>query len=660
MTSFSDSFVGQAWTQSWQILVVAILAAGLAWTVGRRHAHLSYLLWMVVLLKALTPPVFVSPTSVFSWSEDLGRSAPAPAVWNPPQDAAPSVPAATVPSATATTIVPGESTLHGVSWGVLLAVVWSCGALLALGFRVVAHARFRRRLARASVESDERLSARVAAVSRRVGLSRSPRLLITSLPIGPAVFGIWRTIIVLPQSALDEDRLENLEAVLAHELVHVRRRDPLHALVQLAAVSLWWWNPVVWFASRAATRERERCCDEEVLGTLGCPGEFYAQCMLDTLRSQVRPAVVTAPLALTALPLTRRRLESIMRRGRRFRSRAPRWLWAAAIVLGAALLPGGGEAQRSAPAREPAWVARVDLSDDKLRPTDLNPPTETPQVVCLAWWDVDDIDGIERPSPRAAWDVEGRTLSQRRAAEFFQQVSFNDPERFADDSLHPLLVVFRVDRRIAYCMVVTTVITDDGKRHFGGGSTGGTHNGFVTSTAYGSVDSMGKWPRQISLEIKYPIDNRTIVESASEIPDDPVEIAPGVRWYLDPKLAAKIDKQTDEWMDEEMDGRIDRWIGKFQRAFHRSAKRTTAVLEIRYDVPELTWYEMWVYDEEWQSRGRTHGSWSERNGRRHALHATHPFDNKDQIKHVLILRQRHQISRIDNVPIRLDLLPEKK
>jgi beta-lactamase regulating signal transducer with metallopeptidase domain len=630
MTSFSDSVIGQAWTQSWQVLVVAIVAAALTWAVGKRHAHLSYLLWMLVLVKSLTPPVFVSPTSVFSWSGELRQTVFVPAAWEPPQDAAASVPITRAASTTTAAIVSGESTPPSVLWTTVLAVFWSCGALLALGFRGVAHARFRRRLARVSTEPDERISEQVAAVSQRVGLSRSPRILITSLPIGPAVFGIWRPIVVLPESSLEDDRSANLEAVLAHELIHVRRRDPLHALLQLAAVSLWWWNPVVWFASRFATRERERCCDEEVLGTLGYSGEFYAQCMLDTLRAQVQPAVAAAPLTLTALPLTRRRLETILRRPRRFRSRAPRWLWVAAVVLGLALLPGGEAAERLTPI--------PDLDGDEPRSTDLNPPATTPDLLYLAWQE-DDARGAGKPIPHAIWDLRGKTLSKERSDQLLEQKLFSSfPRR--DGELRPLLMVFDVDRRITCSPVMLAMITADGKRHWISSSRGSPVNGRILSTAHPAAKLLGKWPQKISLEIKYPIDNVTVVKTLTEIPNNPVEIVPGVRWYLDPMRASDVDERT----------------GKLQRA----PNKTAGVLEIRDDARKLVSYEMRLYLRGEQKKGTFYGTFLERRGELYEIRVTEAFDNKDQIERLEIIRQRNEISRIDNVPLRLDLLPEKK
>ena len=57
-----------AWTQFWQTSVVALAAGAVAWTACRRRPHLAYLLWIVVILKCLTPPVWSSPTGLFSWA----------------------------------------------------------------------------------------------------------------------------------------------------------------------------------------------------------------------------------------------------------------------------------------------------------------------------------------------------------------------------------------------------------------------------------------------------------------------------------------------------------------------------------------------------------------------------------------------------------------
>ena len=626
MTPFVDSAIDLAWAQTWQVFAVMIVSASLAWMIGKRRPHLAYLLWMLVLVKALTPPVFSGPVSIFSWSWTAEKTVSATVDTETSdviaQHSSPQVASQADGEADGET-ARRASARPAVSWTSGFVGLWMCGTLLVILFHGVAHVRFRQRLARASEEPGEELIAQVAALAKRVGLRRSPQIVLTSLPMSPAVFGVRRPLIVLPKSILRDGASHNLETVLAHELIHVRRGDPPHALLQLAGVSLWWWNPCVWLASRSATRERERCCDEEVLGTLEYPPEFYAQCMLDMLRAQVRPTIAAGSLALTALPVTRRRLESIMNPGRRFHRQTPRWQWAAAIVLGLILLPGGKAAEQAVP--EPDTLA------DAPDAGGLNPPTKTPELVCMAW----QAKGATSRDQRALWNRQGDTLSPQEARLFLKQVeSVTRPGE--DDQLPSLYLVFRVDERIRSGPVMPAVIFDEKAEYGGAHARDWPQSSLIASSVQPNRSlTLQEWPKQISLEINYPIDNETIIKTITTIPDQPVEIVPGVRWYLDPERARDRDNNR------------------------RVEGKTAAVLEIPGHSVEHAWYRARVFlreKEEPVAGGYITFRGSPPNYVE--LRVAGPIESKDQIERVEITCQHFRKSRIDDVPLRLDLLPK--
>ena len=63
-----DAVIPLAWAQFWQVTLAALVLGGAAWLIRRRRPRLAYTLWMLVLFKALVPPVVSSPTGVFSWA----------------------------------------------------------------------------------------------------------------------------------------------------------------------------------------------------------------------------------------------------------------------------------------------------------------------------------------------------------------------------------------------------------------------------------------------------------------------------------------------------------------------------------------------------------------------------------------------------------------
>lgn len=87
----------------------------------------------------------------------------------------------------------------------------------------------------------------------------------------PGVFGILRPALLLPVGIVDCLTTREMEAIVAHELCHIRRRDNLTTAIHMAVESLFWFHPLVWWLGARLIEERERACDEEVLRTGGDP-----------------------------------------------------------------------------------------------------------------------------------------------------------------------------------------------------------------------------------------------------------------------------------------------------------------------------------------------------------------------------------------------------
>lgn len=97
---------------------------------------------------------------------------------------------------------------------------------------------------------------------------------------GPCVVGWWRPLILLPLSAVGAIAPEALEALLAHELAHIRRRDYLVNLLQRGVEVLFFYHPAVWWISRQVAEEREHCCDDAAIAACG-DRLAYARALVD-------------------------------------------------------------------------------------------------------------------------------------------------------------------------------------------------------------------------------------------------------------------------------------------------------------------------------------------------------------------------------------------
>ncbi len=126
----------------------------------------------------------------------------------------------------------------------------------------------------------------------------------------PACSASCRPVLMWPAGI--EDRLsdEQIEAILAHEVAHVRRRDNLAALIHMLVEAVFWFHPLVWWIGARLVDERERACDEDVV-RLGTEPDVYAESILKTCQFYIEsPLVCVAGVTGSDL---KKRVEQIMR-----------------------------------------------------------------------------------------------------------------------------------------------------------------------------------------------------------------------------------------------------------------------------------------------------------------------------------------------------------
>ena len=166
-----------------------------------------------------------------------------------------------------------------------VALLWTAGVLLMATHLFAGWVRVKRIRRSAAVLETSRWPARVRARAGRFATTRRVRLLVSSIVDVPAVIGFVRPAILVPASALSGLTPAHLEAILLHELAHVRRGDYLVNVVQCVVEVLLFYHPAVWWVSSQIRREREHCCDD-VAASLCVDRMTYARALtsLEELR----------------------------------------------------------------------------------------------------------------------------------------------------------------------------------------------------------------------------------------------------------------------------------------------------------------------------------------------------------------------------------------
>ncbi|MEE9393575.1 MAG: M56 family metallopeptidase [Planctomycetota bacterium] len=307
--------------------VWALPLAALAWLTSRvfkRRPSLSHALWLLVLLKLITPPLWELPllgARADYWPSSLGSVDQADSRQTP-----------------LATMTPNEISYHAGNlaesdeigfdfqepatfdaneiqmrprsrvestdaWRrsrTLAIWIWLLGSAHVGAIAVNRIRRFRRAL-RAASNPSPALFRRLRRISDSMGLERPPRLLCLEARLSPMLFGVgpWTTLLI-PAGLERKLRANELEALLLHELAHYQRRDHWVRVVELVVGIVFWWHPVLWWARRELRRAEEAACDAWVVSARPALRKAYARALI---RCVDYVAGVAQPVPPVASPL---------------------------------------------------------------------------------------------------------------------------------------------------------------------------------------------------------------------------------------------------------------------------------------------------------------------------------------------------------------------
>jgi beta-lactamase regulating signal transducer with metallopeptidase domain len=178
----------------------------------------------------------------------------------------------------------------GMLW---LVEAWFLGVLL-LSLRTVGGLLLIERMRRKEIKAvGAELHARCMTLQRRMGLDRVIRYCECHRLDAPAVLGWFRPVVLLPVRALTGLTEAQIEAVIAHELAHIRRLDCFVNVFQIATETLLFYHPAVWWVSQRIRAEREHCCDDEAIGICG-DAVNYARALTLMEEWRTAPALMMA------------------------------------------------------------------------------------------------------------------------------------------------------------------------------------------------------------------------------------------------------------------------------------------------------------------------------------------------------------------------------
>lgn len=256
---------------------------------------------------------------------------------------------------------PAPTIKHESRWDVLVAV-WLLGVTLCL-LKLLFLWSATQQLRVSQVSPLPILANRVRELSASLGLRRPATILKSAAVVVPTTMGWLRPVVLLPIGSIAGLSREQLDAVIAHELAHIRRHDYLVNLLQHLVEILLFFHPAVWWVSRQIRAEREHCCDDLAVAATKDPLP-YAQAL--TRLEEQRQAAPNLAIAFTGGPLLSRiqRLCGCCPPRRPSRASLPLALLAIALAVPATLVhskqppaPGPPKKEGQDPAEDPKPTA---------------------------------------------------------------------------------------------------------------------------------------------------------------------------------------------------------------------------------------------------------------------------------------------------------------
>lgn len=358
-----------------QNAAVATLLAAVVYLIcrtGKLSPAGCHLLWLVVLVKLITPPIPLwtlpeswstsrlasdtpttrpashssantkptpKPENYVVRSETLVAEVPETAVEHPSGTTASN----TLDTAAAVENPDLRSRLGQLGWPTLLAQAWLWGSGIVVGLMLIRIARMRRFL-RWTSDAPTSLSQLVDEEARRLGV-RPPRIRMSTHIASPQLWSVGRATLLWPECVSFSDDPDSWQGVIVHELAHLKRRDHWVGWLEIVAGCCWWWNPVLWFVRHHLREQAELACDAWVTNAFPENRRAYADAILNVCSVQSRPAGAPAVgIANSARRFLERRIRMI------FNDRVPfqrsKGLLLCVAILGLLVLPGWAEPYR--------------------------------------------------------------------------------------------------------------------------------------------------------------------------------------------------------------------------------------------------------------------------------------------------------------------------
>jgi bla regulator protein blaR1 len=307
MNDGAEGWLRITWAVLWQFALLAAVATLIAMLLRRSSPVVRYWLWQIVVIKLLLMPFWTYAIPLPSWAES--RPPEPPVVSQPivnegdnmdrPVNLHPIAISESPGTAAVPPTPPFWEPLSAISWQAWLLLAW-LGVVVWQTVRLVVQRLRLAGLLKRTVPAGGEIAELAAELARRVGIRRTPEVVVANENCPLFVCGLWRPRLVLPGRLMDSLGPAERRQVILHELGHVKRHDLAWGwLVEIARI-VYFFHPLVYWAAYQLRLERELACDQLAMAGSGQTPADYAQTLVQVVSHASEPTALQQVAAISA------------------------------------------------------------------------------------------------------------------------------------------------------------------------------------------------------------------------------------------------------------------------------------------------------------------------------------------------------------------------
>jgi len=259
----------------------------LSFILRKRSPYWQYGLWLIFFLRLVVPADFHFSFSVRSAIDDLEILSPDAEIvheplWGINYNQEPLVNSSGNEGSTESNILFYISLLQNKMMLILISFVWIAGVFLITILFFRKHLQYRTAIKHSVTLQLPKVDTLVLTLRKQLAINRKVTVVSGDHILSPFTTGLVRPVVYIPKDLLKEN-METIEAIIAHEMVHIKLFDNIWLRIQNLIQIIYFFHPLVWFAGSRLNDARERICDRYVLNYFSFSSREYAEALLKIL-----------------------------------------------------------------------------------------------------------------------------------------------------------------------------------------------------------------------------------------------------------------------------------------------------------------------------------------------------------------------------------------